>query len=75
MGTKRLLRDEHGWMIPKDGTLSRKIYGLLVQRKGTTEIASALGIKIANCRVLAHRIRNPEAVSAKRYNAHHCKAA
>ena len=75
MGTKRLLRDEHGWMIPKDGTLSRKIYGLLVQGKGTTEIASALGIKIANCRVLAHRIRNPEAVSAKRYNAHHYKAA
>ena len=75
MGTKRLLRDEHGWMIPKDGTLSRKIYDLLVQRKGTTEIASALGIKVANCRVLAHRIRNPEAVSAKRYNAHHCKAA
>jgi hypothetical protein len=75
LGTKRLLRDEHGWMIPKDGTLSRKIYGLLVQGKGTTEIASALGIKIANCRVLAHRIRNPEAVSAKRYNAHHYKAA
>jgi hypothetical protein len=62
-------------MIPKDGTLSRKIYGLLVQGKGTTEIASALGIKIANCRVLAHRIRNPEAISAKRYNAHHYKAA
>ena len=50
MGTKRLLRDEHGWMIPKDGTLSRKIYGLLVQGKGTTEIASALGIKIVNSR-------------------------
>ena len=75
MGTKRLLRDEHGWMIPKDGTLSRKIYGLPLQGKGTTEIASALGIKIANRRVLAHKIRNPEAVCAKRYNAHHYKAA
>jgi hypothetical protein len=75
LGTKRLLRDEHGWMIPKDGTLSRKIYGLLVQGKGTTEIASALGIKIVNSRVLAHKIRNPEAVSAKRYNTHNYKAA
>jgi hypothetical protein len=46
-----------------------------VQDKGTTEIASALGIKIANSRVLAHKIRNPEAVSAKRYNAHHYKGA
>jgi hypothetical protein len=62
-------------MIPKDGTLSRKIYSLLVQGKGTTEIASALGIKIANARVLAHKIRNPEAVSAKRYNAHPDEAA
>ena len=60
---------------PESGTLSRKIYGLLVQGKGTTEIASALGIKIANSRVLAHKIRNPEAVSAKRYNAHHYKGA
>jgi len=62
-------------MIPKDGTLSRKIYGLLVQGKGTTEIASALGIKIVNSRVLAHKIRNPEVVSAKRYNTHNYKAA
>lgn len=75
MGTKRLPRDERGWMIPKDGTLSRKIYGLLVQGKGTTEIASALGIKIVNARVLAHKIRNPEAVSAKRYNARRDEAA
>ncbi len=75
MGKKRLPRDERGWMIPKDGTLSRKIYGMLVQGKGTTQIASELSIKIANARVLAHKIRNPEAVSAKRYNAHHDKAA
>ena len=75
MGTKRLLREQHGWMIPKDGTLSRKIYGLLVQGKGTTEIASALGIKIVNSRVLAHKIRDPEAVSAKQFNTHNYKAA
>jgi hypothetical protein len=39
------------------------------------QIASELSIKIANARVLAHKIRNPEAVSAKRYNAHHDEAA
>jgi hypothetical protein len=62
-------------MIPKDGTLSRKIYGMLVQGNGTTQIASELSIKIASARVLAHKIRNPEAVSAKRYNAHRDEAA
>ena len=40
-------------MIPKDGKLSRKIYGLLVQGKGTTEIASTLGIKVINTHMLA----------------------
>ena len=40
----------------ENGTLSRKIYGMLVQGKGTTEIASELSIKIANARVLAHKL-------------------
>ena len=71
LGAKQRPRDERGWMIPKDGTLSHKIYALLVQGKGTTEIASALGIKVNNTRVLAHRIRNPETVNAQRYNAYH----
>ncbi len=73
LGTKRRPRDERGWMIPKDGTLSHKIYDLLVEGKGTTEIASTLGIKVINTRVLAHRIRNPETVNARPYNA--CQAA
>ena len=71
LGAKQRPRDDRGWMIPKDGTLSHKIYALLVQGKGTTEIASALGIKVNNTRVLAHGIRNPETVNAQRYSAYH----
>jgi hypothetical protein len=68
---KRRPRDHRGWIIPKDGSLSRKIYDLLAQGKGTAEIASRLGIKVTSTRVLAYRIRNSEAVNDKRYNAHH----
>jgi hypothetical protein len=58
-------------MIPRDGTLSRKIYELLAQGKGTAEIASSLGIKVTSTRVLAYRIRNSERFNAQRYNAQH----
>ena len=54
---KRRPRDDRGWIIPKDGTLSRQIYDLLVQGKGTAEIASRLGVKVTNTRVLAYKIR------------------
>ena len=59
------------WLIPKDGTLSRKIYDLLAQGKGTAEIASRLGIKVTSTRVLAYRIRNSERFNAQRHNVHH----
>ena len=68
---KRRPRDDRGWVIPKDGTLSRKIYDLLVQGMGTAEIAFRLEIKVTNTRVLAWRIRNAETASTRRYNAHH----
>jgi hypothetical protein len=58
-------------LIPKHGTLSRKIYDLLVKGVGTAEIASSLSIKVTNTRVLAWRIRNAETTNARRYDARH----
>lgn len=66
---ERRPRDDRGWIIPKEGMLSRKIYNLLVEGKGTAEIASKLGIKVTSTRVLAYRIRHSERFNTQRYNA------
>jgi hypothetical protein len=49
--------DDQGWRIPKDGTDARKVYGLMCQGLGRSEIACHLGKPRNTVGVLMHRIR------------------
>ena len=61
---RRNERDELGWRIPREGTLSHKIYLLMKAGVHPREIAERLGVRRLNVSVLAHRIRNPDDVNA-----------
>lgn len=54
---RKSLRDENNWAIPKEGTLSHKIYLMLRDGKGTGQIAKDLQHPSQIVRVLAHKIR------------------
>ena len=59
-------RDRNGWRIPREGTLSRKIYDAIRDGERPVDIAKALRVDVANVNVLAHRFRNPEWAKAQR---------
>lgn len=64
-GTQFCKRDERGWRIPQEGTLSRKIYDLLCEGLPPREIKSRLAYKksTSSLRVSIWRIKNPEAAN------------
>lgn len=62
-------RDARGWRIPREDTLSRKIYDLLVNGKRPVYIAKKLKVDVAKVNVLVHRFRNPEWAGLRRRQA------
>lgn len=71
VGQKINPRDERGWMIPREGTIRRKIYDLMVQGKRGKAIWATIGISHAS--FVTHRqcILQSERLNAQRYNAAH----
>lgn len=59
-------RDRHGWRVPREGTLSRRIYDLTVAGQVPKTIAEQLDVDVGMVRVLAHRFRNPDLCNAWR---------
>jgi hypothetical protein len=60
--------DEKGWRIPRDGTDARKVYDLMRQGLGCTEIARRLDKPRNTVGVLMHRIRNGRPTRCLRAN-------
>jgi hypothetical protein len=52
-------RDTNGWRVPRPGTKSRLIYGLLKYGLTTRQIAAETGFGVELTRVLAYKIRRP----------------
>lgn len=50
--------DDKGWRIPREGTTARKVYEMMRDGLGCTEIARRLGKPRNTIGVLMHRIRN-----------------
>jgi hypothetical protein len=53
-------RDENGWVVPRNGTKSAKIYAMLKEGKPPTMIARELNANRNGVKVLAHSIKNPD---------------
>lgn len=58
-------RDDRGWMIPKPGTIRRKVYDLLVAGRNQFEICGELGMSRVNFAVNKHYIEHSEQVNAR----------
>lgn len=58
-------RDGKGWMIPRAGTDSRKIYLMLRKGVSPTQIAKELGVTRNHVNQVVHRIRRS---NTNRYN-------
>lgn len=67
-GHKLNKRDQRGWRIPRDGTLSREIYDLTLQGKMPAEIAKTLRCDANTVRVLVNRFRRPEDANERSYD-------
>jgi hypothetical protein len=66
MGQRHWIRDESGWIVPKEGTISRQVYDLLKAGKSWTEIIKAF--PSSNPGTIAGKITNikkPDARNAK----------
>ena len=69
-------RDERGWRIPREGSLSRRIYDAIVIDGVTSSgrIAIALGVQPTMVRVLRHRLQRPEHANEKqKYHSRNCR--
>ncbi len=65
-------RDEHGWRIPKVGTLSFAIYDLHLRGGlNAREIANILDVCPKSVRVLRHRFMHPALSKKQRYYQTH----
>jgi len=53
-------RDANNWRIPREGTVSRRIYNLLRKGRSTGEIIEITGKKPNTVAVLIWKIRNPD---------------
>jgi hypothetical protein len=63
-------RDESGWLIPRSGTVARKIYDLLKDGRPRKEIVDTLRpLKENGIDARIWRIKNPEVANAKRNKA------
>jgi hypothetical protein len=61
-----LPRDERGWRVPKSGTLRRRVYDLMVEGKGISEIADAVDRSYNYVGVTAFVIRNADTHNVSR---------
>jgi hypothetical protein len=59
-GTQIRPRNAHGWRIPQVGTLSRRVYDLMLLQKGEKEIAQLVERKLSTISKTMHRIRHPD---------------
>lgn len=64
-------RDERGWMIPRPGTVRRRVYDLLIAGKDVGSIHKALGISYASCVMHKRNIEQADRANAQRYNMNH----
>jgi hypothetical protein len=53
-------RDDQGWRVPREGTVSRTIYDLTKAGLPPKQIGERLGIDPRNASVLVHRFKHPE---------------
>lgn len=67
-GHKLNKRDQRGWRIPREGTLSRKIYDLTLNGKMPAQIANTLRCDVGKVRVLLHRFRRPDEANERSYD-------
>lgn len=58
-------RDEAGWRVPRQGTLSRQIYDLAKARNTQTEIASICEADYQKVGVMLGHIRHPEVINRR----------
>ncbi len=58
-------------MIPRPGTVRRRVYDLLVAGKGVTAIHKATGITYAACIMHKRSITQTARANAQQYNANH----
>jgi hypothetical protein len=59
-------RDERGWLIPADGTITRQIYDMVVLGKTRAEIKACFPERtLGQIDACLYRIRNPEKENAK----------
>jgi hypothetical protein len=64
-GKKEQPRDFEGWRIPREGTVSRRIYEMAVDGLSPREMAEELpDTPVGSIRVLLWKIRRPEAANA-----------
>lgn len=57
-------RDANNFRIPKEGTISRKIYDLLLLGHKPIEISKMLNVPDNTVRVLIHRFKHPDQMNA-----------
>lgn len=65
-------RDERGWMIPREGTISRRIYDLLVAGKTRADIARDLKDEFPQKDIYlrVYNIQNPDTANERRRVQH-----
>lgn len=71
LGQKVNARDERGWMIPRPGTVRRRVYDMMVNGNGAAKIHKALGISYASCIMHQQNITKSDRLNAQRYNVAH----
>lgn len=71
LGRKIRKRDARGWLIPRDGTMRRRVYDLLVTHKNLGFIQKTLGISYAGAVMHKRCIVKSDRVNALKYNLEH----
>jgi hypothetical protein len=59
-----LPRDHRGWRIPREGTVARQVYDLLINGYERKAISIALSANLSTVGVVVWRIKHPKAHNA-----------
>jgi hypothetical protein len=62
--------DERGWLVPREGTKFREVYGLMIHGMESWEISKVFPTTNANTiRQMIHRIKNPKPLRLRKQRA------
>ena len=62
--------DERGWLVPREGTKFREVYGLMIHGMGSGEIAKVFPTTNPNViRQMVFRIKNPGPLPSHKHRA------